>query len=1842
MSKCPISWNVPVDAGHNFFFTQETFNKYSKPETYEEKIRNRYELFPPKDCHLGVNAKSKRSKKKGNEKKTKSWDKEDKESVYKVQSLSDASEEEEELIFDVEEDFEEFGVVKKVTPKQNKQKAKAKAKNQKVKDNVLSDTEKKKALQKNDFQHTSPKESETHQIHTDNTVLQNTEPHIEDLEEFGADKSDNTGKKEPSEHTVDINEIEEFGIPKTISNQNDILEGSKTGNHQQNESNKEQQKRTEEFPWDIKSRDRKSDKAESQIFRYQNKKSNLNSREQSRYLNLHHKYITFTPKNPSEKEKQEMKEFTTLHERVIEEQKEYQLYLEKLAHTAKSDYNYLAPEADRYFKERLAMKKKRVQLYPQYYNVIDKLNLVTAGPSCQLMFVMSLLELGTVPKLVVPNMNVGERPKIPLDYDSIAKHCPCDHNIKPSNVWSNEPCSKDQNCDVLSQRSKVHITISASAIACIVNNHAPNYNREWEIPFTVKDYQLQDGDKKFMHRVVYIDNPLPAKELTGRDKNTMFYKYALRSHMGRLNQTGHIFTMNQKIELDSASPESLKLPRKQSSVEQLHNSELTAHDTENVTSLLSPIKSPTNEQKKKISKVKRGETVKDHDEVVGENPFGTLEVSMEDLETFGMDMSANKTFKKLGAKKNDTSAKQNSPEICSTSEKNLSAKDGFQVGKGIKGHEAEHSGTLISNDFDISKGTESEDSGTLKSNNFDISKGTESEDSGTLKSNDFDKSKGTESEDSGTLISNDFDKSKGTESEDSGTLKSNDFDKSKGTESEDSVQETSLSSDLDCKTVNQDKSEKEKGKLSENVQSPKTIGNDEGVDLTDTLITDVMCDSNVENSISNSVEVADSHKIDETLVNASKSTSKSKKSDDSVRKELKVDISSQPCDLQMSSASDDESDALVIDEPENEYIETVAMEAPASPVPETPHSPVPEKPLSPVLFGSSFGSAFSPPTSPSKRLNRTIDMNDITPKCGVMSPHRTDRNSPTSPDHNTFSSPESKPCKIIPLQRDSEEEFVTDNSSVFPHPINLFYPIANLYEVGLRKKVEDLSDSEGNTESKPSMNISSADFLNEYNTSEDSLIKVPNSDSADINSDDTTVLKSDLHTSCITDEVHDIIDKSEPDSLCTDVLIKSVKGADLSVQNQDSNTSNTAHDSHDLIVGSHNVKTVNIDNKTGKDNLESSDNEMLQINTALSKDDSESSDEIVSPRSKILRKNKKRNKKCDGQKTKLRAAVIESDSESDEEIVSMTDKCSTNSISPITNSETNDLGKRPISRCDSTDNEDENKLLQPSQRKRHKSNKSIDVKTEVIMNVEGGSENLAEMACTRRKTRSSVGLRKLEIAQKTKTLETLPSSPKKCKSVVDLQPSDYCEEFMPTKRQTRRSMDSQDLEQRSSKLAILDRVKKNLRSKSTSQETSTDKQTDNTDKNEPLKRKRGRPQKRKSVQEDTQSTDLSKSEKQDSEMKVDKEETTKIPNEEDITNLTVTKSASIQEGITNVTVTKLVTNQENTNTIEADIVDVNEGKDQTTVDDININQKKDNLEKEKSKETEPAIVEKTQPQKVDTHVKKSSTLQKTTVQKGQQKGQQTSVNPLENILQAQEKLLINPRHHRDQAQQEYFSQFKFPARHNVTYHLWSLGAYNVMIRSGYHGVYKDTQQKVSFIHVSPKMEYQSNYGVEQLTVGEVSKDWASAYVRPNCKIIRARVNPLQSDIVSMKEEELSKMSTISHGFNPANGFQMLANVFHRLHQCSPGQYLLHHTPGSSECQIKNATDNHKRGTSTYDLHMSHFGLLGGEKDSHQIPWIPIDTNFIQTRFHKKGRIPATFEPKDYKPGTKKKKKRGKH
>lgn len=89
-----------MERSHNFFLTQEAYNKYSKPETYEEKIKSRYALFPPSESNIGSNPLSKRSKKKlaqvQPQERVITWDKEVGPSIHvpQVHTLSESEDEE--------------------------------------------------------------------------------------------------------------------------------------------------------------------------------------------------------------------------------------------------------------------------------------------------------------------------------------------------------------------------------------------------------------------------------------------------------------------------------------------------------------------------------------------------------------------------------------------------------------------------------------------------------------------------------------------------------------------------------------------------------------------------------------------------------------------------------------------------------------------------------------------------------------------------------------------------------------------------------------------------------------------------------------------------------------------------------------------------------------------------------------------------------------------------------------------------------------------------------------------------------------------------------------------------------------------------------------------------------------------------------------------------------------------------------------------------------------------------------------------------------------------------------------------------------------------------------------------------------------------------------------------------------------------------------------------------------------------------------------------------------------------------------------------------------------------
>lgn len=180
---------------------------------------------------------------------------------------------------------------------------------------------------------------------------------------------------------------------------------------------------------------------------------------------------------------------------------------------------------------------------------------------------------------------------------------------------------------------------------------------------------------------------------------------------------------------------------------------------------------------------------------------------------------------------------------------------------------------------------------------------------------------------------------------------------------------------------------------------------------------------------------------------------------------------------------------------------------------------------------------------------------------------------------------------------------------------------------------------------------------------------------------------------------------------------------------------------------------------------------------------------------------------------------------------------------------------------------------------------------------------------------------------------------------------------------------------------------------------------------------------------------------------------------------------------------------------------------------------------------------------------------------------------------------------------------------------------------------------MSYAHVIPKLEYQTLYGREVLTTSEISRSYFSTYIRPNTKLVRARINPLKSELIAVEELGLEQIipKNTEPMYNPMVGFEMMHNVFQRIYQLPAGQYLLHHSEGSPDCQIKKATENNKRGA--YDLHFQYLGFMSTTSTtSQQLPWLPIDTNIILSLHKKQNRVPATFEPKDFRAKKRKKKK----
>ena len=83
--------------------------------------------------------------------------------------------------------------------------------------------------------------------------------------------------------------------------------------------------------------------------------------------------------------------------------------------------------------------------------------------------------------------------------------------------------------------------MSSSALRCLIDNHAPSLERNWELPIVIREFSDFEDGEEYIQRVIYIDKPFPPKVLTTRDKNLWYHRFGLKTilqhpfHMGSID-----------------------------------------------------------------------------------------------------------------------------------------------------------------------------------------------------------------------------------------------------------------------------------------------------------------------------------------------------------------------------------------------------------------------------------------------------------------------------------------------------------------------------------------------------------------------------------------------------------------------------------------------------------------------------------------------------------------------------------------------------------------------------------------------------------------------------------------------------------------------------------------------------------------------------------------------------------------------------------------------------------------------------------------------------------------------------------------------------------------------------------------------------------------------------------------------------------------------------------------------------------------------------------------------------------------------------------------------------------
>ncbi|XP_078536947.1 little elongation complex subunit 2 [Lissotriton helveticus] len=248
--------------------------------------------------------------------------------------------------------------------------------------------------------------------------------------------------------------------------------------------------------------------------------SNLTAAQQKAYVHLMAQYpsrrYTANQRGPQKLAYLEYQNYKAMLDKEIAD---FLKFMQNNARNCAADYEHISKDALQYMEELIKASLELVKRYPETYILHDTTSIMGGKVCTDLAFKLEkkLLALGKTYFIKVCFPVMPSLLPIPVDYKTVSSSVPAEKRASAQQ----QDISSDPNAEKLALKYRPQVALTAQSLFTLLNNHGINYKEQWELPVCVKMLQNEGAEPV---KMVYIDPPLPKKELSVREKNKMFHE----------------------------------------------------------------------------------------------------------------------------------------------------------------------------------------------------------------------------------------------------------------------------------------------------------------------------------------------------------------------------------------------------------------------------------------------------------------------------------------------------------------------------------------------------------------------------------------------------------------------------------------------------------------------------------------------------------------------------------------------------------------------------------------------------------------------------------------------------------------------------------------------------------------------------------------------------------------------------------------------------------------------------------------------------------------------------------------------------------------------------------------------------------------------------------------------------------------------------------------------------------------------------------------------------------------------------------------------------------------------